>query len=271
VAASVIVASLCLFAPKGSAQCAAPWQRLRENGNELIRPESLIGVSAASLVPLLMSPTGADYELRVLARRELGGSYNPEPVSLIAPYAAAGGAVASWGIAALTDGCEWQKAPTAMLQGMAWTLGAVTLTKLITGRGFPNAGRDPNAPDALDHAQDAQRFRPFGGIDTAFPSGHTAIMFAAAAALRASSPELGGWRYLGYPFAVGVGFGMWWGEHHWASDVIAGALMGEALGASAGRAWSSGDPPTAEAIVSEGTWLLLPMRDGGLLSYSGVF
>jgi membrane-associated phospholipid phosphatase len=271
VAASVLAVSLWLVAPKASAQCAAPWQRLRENGNELIRPESLMVVSSAALTALLMSPTDADYELRVLARRDLGGSYDPEPVSLIAPYAAAAGAVASWGIAALADGCEWQKAPTAMIQGMAWTLGAVGLTKLITGRGFPNAGRDPNAPDALDHPQDAQRFRLFGGLDTAFPSGHTAVMFAAAAALRASSPELGGWRYLGYPFAVGVGFGMWWGEHHWASDVIAGALLGEALGASAGRAWSAEARSSSGNAMPEGAWVLLPMQDGGLLSYAGVF
>src|SRR5690606_27010635 len=135
--------------------------------------------------------------------------------------------------------CEGQKTTAAMLQGVGMTLVFVGLTKWATGRTWPNGGQDPYAEDTLDHLEYAQQWRPFrNGAIAAFPSGHTATMFAFAAALRASSPELGWWRYVGYPIAAAMGFAMWYGDHHWVSDILSGAMVGEALGASAGYAWS---------------------------------
>jgi membrane-associated phospholipid phosphatase len=89
-------------------------------------------------------------------------------------------------------------------------------------------------------------------------------MFALAAALRTSSPELGIFRFAGYPFAATMGFLMWYGDHHWASDVLSGALIGEAFGASAGRAWT---PAAPEEI----TWTLIPAPGGGAVSVQGTF
>jgi membrane-associated phospholipid phosphatase len=63
-------------------------------------------------------------------------------------------------------------------------------------------------------------------------------MFAGAAAFRASRPELGWVSWLGYPLAVGVAGGMWLGDHHWASDILSGALLGEAIGGSVGQTFS---------------------------------
>jgi hypothetical protein len=63
-------------------------------------------------------------------------------------------------------------------------------------------------------------------------------MFAGASAFRASNPELGLAAWLGYPLALGVAGGMWLGDHHFASDIVSGALLGEAVGASVGRSFS---------------------------------
>jgi hypothetical protein len=52
-------------------------------------------------------------------------------------------------------------------------------------------------------------------------------MFSAAAAFRASNPELGSAAWLGYPLALGVASGMWLGDHHYASDIFSGALFGQ--------------------------------------------
>jgi membrane-associated phospholipid phosphatase len=152
-----------------------------------------------------------------------------------------------------------------MLQGMTLTLLTVGLTKWATGRTWPTAGRDPFGPDRLDHPEDARTFAPFQAGLAAFPSGHTAVMFALAAALRTSSPELGTLRYLGYPLAVGVGFAMWYGNHHWASDVLSGALIGEALGGAAGRAWRPDEPSIAI------NYWVLPLPEGAAVGASGRF
>jgi hypothetical protein len=34
---------------------------------------------------------------------------------------------------------------------------------------------------------------------------------------------------------------MWIGDHHWASDIVSGALLGEALGSSVGYGFSGGE------------------------------
>ena len=63
-------------------------------------------------------------------------------------------------------------------------------------------------------------------------------MFAFASAFRASNPELGVLSFLGYPLALGVAGGMWFGDHHFASDIVSGALLGEAIGSSVGKSFS---------------------------------
>ncbi len=232
----------------------------------MVRPAPLILLGGSVIPPVTLIPTGADYELRRFSQTDLGGSYNPEPVTVALPYVALPTTLAVWGIAAAVDACHWQKAPTAMLQGAFWTISVVALSKWIVGRTWPTGGRDPYAPDRLEHPEDGQTFAPFQAGLAAFPSGHTATMFALAAAFRESSPELGVWRYLGYPIAVGVGFGMWWGDHHWASDVLSGAMLGEALGGSAGRAWSPEQPP--EVSLS---YIVVPTPGGAAAAVTGFF
>lgn len=57
----------------------------------------------------------------------------------------------------------------------------------------------------------------------AFPSGHTAVAFAFAAALTFGSP---GWGMLALVAAAGVGIGRVFAGVHYPSDVLAGAVLG---------------------------------------------
>jgi len=125
-----------------------------------------------------------------------------------------------------------------ILQEGVITYGVVGFLKIGVGRQWPNGGADPSAPDRLEHPERAQDFAPFQRGIGAWPSGHTAILFAGAAAFRASNPELGGWSFAGYPLALAVAGGMWFGDHHWASDILSGAMLGEAIGGSVGKSFS---------------------------------
>jgi membrane-associated phospholipid phosphatase len=143
-----------------------------------------------------------------------------------------------------------------VLQAGIVTFTSVSLLKLGVGRRFPNGGTDPNAPGRLDHPEGAHDFAPFQRGFGGWPSGHTALMFSAAAAFRASNPELGALRFSGYPLALAVGAGMWFGDHHYASDIVSGALFGEAIGDSVGASFAS-------TLGMPGALTLLPVRSAG--------
>ncbi|MEK7473759.1 MAG: phosphatase PAP2 family protein [Patescibacteria group bacterium] len=57
----------------------------------------------------------------------------------------------------------------------------------------------------------------------AFPSGHTAVAFACAAALTLGSPA---WGMVALVLATGVGVGRVFAGVHYPSDVVAGAVLG---------------------------------------------
>ena len=69
--------------------------------------------------------------------------------------------------------------------------------------------------------------RPYGGVYTSFPSGHTATAFAGAEVLRREyGEEYPGVAIAGYTVAAGVGALRIYNNRHWASDVLAGAGIG---------------------------------------------
>ncbi len=85
--------------------------------------------------------------------------------------------------------------------------------KLAVGRMRPRAS--PGDPRV---------FRPFSG-NASFPSGHTAVAFALAAALDRETDSR--WVPLvAYPVAALVGWSRVEDDEHWASDVAAGAALG---------------------------------------------
>jgi membrane-associated phospholipid phosphatase len=234
-----------------------PWSRLGTSAANFARPVPLALTWFAVLTPLSLSPTGVDHQLRLVAQRDLFGKPNLTPVSVWTPYVLGGGVLVGYTVSLATGSCEAQRVLAPLLQAGVLSYTIVGMTKIVVGRQWPNGGSDPNAPDRLEHPERAQDFAPFQRGIGAWPSGHTAIMFAGAAAFRASNPELGWLSFAGYPLAVGVAAGMWLGDHHWASDIVSGALLGEAIGGSVGRSFS-------ESLGVPGALALSPLAGHGV-------
>jgi membrane-associated phospholipid phosphatase len=119
---------------------------------------------------------------------------------------------------------------TALALGQAAILGFVisTVIKLFTGRIPPESfGKVVNN----SHGFQFGFYR--GGWFDGWPSSHTAVAFAAAAALIALYPnnkavKIGA---LVFAFAIGLGVSL---NIHWFSDFVAGALIGYAIGKTVG-------------------------------------
>ncbi len=132
-------------------------------------------------------------------------------------------------------------AGSAALQALVVAILATAVLKVGVGRVYPLNGGDPQAADRLDHPSYAHDFRPFQSLSLptgpAWPSGHTVGTTAVAAALTGYYPDEPWIPFVGYPVALAVGFGLVDGDRHWTSDVLAGALIGHAIGFTTGRAF----------------------------------
>jgi membrane-associated phospholipid phosphatase len=126
----------------------------------------------------------------------------------------------------------------ALAQSVLLTMGIQSSLKMITGRALPGIVAD------LDHARDFRtndfsnefdwfNMNPVGG----WPSSHTASAFAAAATVAAIYDDSLILKIVAYSYAVLIGFGVTLNVH-WASDAVAGALMGYAIGKTVGRSFS---------------------------------
>ena len=105
------------------------------------------------------------------------------------------------------------------LAHLAWRVGSAaalasgvtTVLKYTVGRTRPTHG-------------DSDDFEPFGG-GTSFPSGHTTLAFAVATAIADESRN--GWvDAAAYGAATLTAYARVNNDRHWASDVVAGALVG---------------------------------------------
>ena len=243
---------------EGKPGCAEtkPWSRLGTTAENFARPVPLTLTWFSVLSPLLLSPTGADHQLRLVAQRDAFGKPRLEPVSIGTPYVLGTGLLIGYTVGLATGSCATQRVLVPILQAGVLTYGVVGVLKISIGRQWPNGGSDPSASDRLEHPGRARDFAPFQRGIGAWPSGHTAVMFAFASAFRASNPELGVLSFLGYPLALGVAGGMWFGDHHFASDIVSGALLGEAIGSSVGKSFS-------ETLGVPGSLMVSPLSGGG--------
>lgn len=82
----------------------------------------------------------------------------------------------------------------------------------------------PRPPGLVDGLQVREHIGGFG-----FPSGHTTMAFALAAALQPILPTR--WRRLVWGLAVAVGVARMHVGVHWPADVVGGAALGIAIGA----------------------------------------
>jgi membrane-associated phospholipid phosphatase len=115
--------------------------------------------------------------------------------------------------------------------------------KIVSGRSGPLPAYRPEwMPSRFAHSADPGDFRfdfwnHLEGGRWFWPSGHTATAVAFVSALVAVYPEKPWVAWVGYPLAAMMGLAMVDGDFHWASDVVAGALMGHAAGWAVGRSF----------------------------------
>jgi membrane-associated phospholipid phosphatase len=206
-----------------------------------------VGVTAT------MARSGADHSLRVEVQDHLASPWIGDTAyyaGYVLPAVLAPG-LYLFGVAARDP--QLAGAGSAAVQALVITVVATGALKLVTGRPFPLHGGDPHAVDRLEHPEYAREFRPFSW-QWAWPSGHTSASIALAASLTGYSRDP--WVALAsYPIALFIGAGMIIGDRHWASDVVAGALIGQGIGFSVGssfRARADGRKEPALRILPMG-------------------
>ena len=128
----------------------------------------------------------------------------------------------------------------AAAQAVLVSLAATNLLKAVTGRLPPDA----ETPRDVDRRSRRFRFGFLrGGIFHGWPSGHTMTNMALAASLSRYYSDSRRVRYCGYGFAAYVMAAATVGDQggvHWLSDVVAGGLMGWAIGKTVGEGFARG-------------------------------
>lgn len=160
-------------------------------------------------------------------------------VTPLGSYAGIGVSAVSLGAGLLFQNAELRDTGRDAVEAELFAAGIVTpILKRTVGRLRPAQGSD------------ADEYRPFSN-DQSFPSGHATEAFAVASVFAARSR---GWvvPVIAYALASGVGLARMNDRAHFASDVVAGAFIGTAIGHSIVRRHA----PDGEKSVS---WNLVPV------------
>lgn len=128
----------------------------------------------------------------------------------------------------------------AAAQAVLVSLAATNLLKAVTGRLPPDA----ETPRDVDRRSRRFRFGFLrGGVFHGWPSGHTMTNMALAASLSSYYDDSRLVRYCAYGWAAYVMAAATVGDQggvHWLSDVVAGGLMGWAIGKTVGEGFARG-------------------------------
>jgi membrane-associated phospholipid phosphatase len=204
-----------------------------------------IGLGAATLTTVALFNDGwltqESTEAHSSGERRLASALEP-----LGNTACVGPAILlAYGVARLT-GHEGLADASRRIGAEVAVAGLATLAlKEAVGRARPS-----EAPD------DPDRFAPFSRHQS-FPSGHTAIAFAAATAL---SDEIhSAWTpWIAYPVAAAVGWSRVHDREHWTSDVVVGAAVGTLSAIEVQRALF------ARAVARRVSIDFVPQRAGGI-------
>jgi membrane-associated phospholipid phosphatase len=126
---------------------------------------------------------------------------------------------AALGVGLVSGNKQWQHFALDNLQAQLFTGGITWVIKELTHRARPETGEDNFA-----------WYGPFnGGSNKAFFSGHTSLAFSTATMIFLHTGKKWWVGALGYGVASAVGVSRMQQQKHWASDVVAGALVGTAV------------------------------------------
>lgn len=128
----------------------------------------------------------------------------------------------------------------ALTQTLMLTLAIQTPLKIITGRTWPGIVDGWDSPLSVRSGRTDNYSGEFNWFNLdavgGWPSGHTANAFAAAAAISKIYHDNTLLKILMFTYASLIGIGMSVYDH-WVSDVLSGALIGYAIGASVGNSF----------------------------------
>ena len=123
---------------------------------------------------------------------------------------------AALGIGYIGKNKKWQNFALDNLQAQLFTGGITLVVKELTHRARPETGEDNYA-----------WYGPFhGNGNESFFSAHTAFMFSTATMVYLHTGRKWWVGLLGYSSATAVGISRMQQQKHWASDVVAGAIVG---------------------------------------------
>lgn len=232
--------------PVCSAPLATPLDALGSDlarafgGTNLLFYAGAVGGSAA------MAFSGADESLRDGMQAHFASGTYGTAASLagyVLPLTIAPG---TWLVGVFLDDPDAAGAGSAALQALAVASATTLVLKLSVGRVYPPGDAHAFAP-----------FQTWSWPFAAWPSGHMASAFSVVSALTAyyGSSEL--WiPFVGYAAAAVIGVGLSSGDEHWTSDLLAGAVTGQCIGWSIGRAFrarvhgETGPGPSLAPVMS---------------------
>jgi len=135
-----------------------------------------------------------------------------------------GASLATYGVSSLTDSPRAQRFSARWVEALVDTSLWITAMKVLAGRNRPQKA-DPES----EFAGPTGYFKN-QGVNSSFPSGHTALAFATAAVFTRESDNNPWVGIPAYLVAGGVGFSRMYVEKHWLSDVLIGAVLGHSIG-----------------------------------------
>jgi membrane-associated phospholipid phosphatase len=201
---------------------------------------------------------GRDDEIRahVLEHHSPSADDLAEVFEPLGTYLVAGAGLGATWLGARAAGSERLASTTAVAaEAWLWTALITSASKGLFGRQPPAAGYDED--DWFD-----------GG--TLFPSGHTARSFALAAVFADRYGRRAAW--IGYPIAGLVGLATIEQDTHWASDVVAGAALGLAIGRGIASRHRPPAGPGSGAVAASPrrgapvAWGVVPVRGGATIT-----
>jgi membrane-associated phospholipid phosphatase len=218
--------------PSDPPSCSAPAEHLATpldglardladafGGTNLLWYAGAVGASAA------MAWSGADASIRDGVQAHFASSTYGNVANLTGYILPVALAPSIWITGLVVRDEDTAAAGSAAVQSLAVTILTTAALKVSVGREYPPASAHTFTP-----------YQSWSWPFPAWPSGHSSSAFSVVAALTAYYGEREIWiPIVGYPAALGIALGMLSGDEHWASDLVAGAVIGQCIGWTIGR------------------------------------